>query len=79
MGREIESRRGTYIKINKNIKKWFFGFQGKVVTETSTEYQEVTDDSDFGNFGNFGTSQASQPSLSSQQPKLEAKVKLLVQ
>ena len=26
-------------------------FQGKVVTETTTEYKEVTDDSDFGNFG----------------------------
>jgi uncharacterized protein YkwD len=26
-------------------------FQGKVVTETTTEYKEITDDSDFGNFG----------------------------
>jgi uncharacterized protein YkwD len=34
-------------------------FQGKVVTETTTEYKEVTDDSDFGNFGSGFASPAS--------------------
>ena len=38
-------------KFCKILNLRFPFFQGKVVTETTTEYKEVTDDSDFGNFG----------------------------
>ena len=39
------------VKYVWNINKKIFLLQGRVVTETTTEYKEVTDDSGFENFG----------------------------